>query len=109
MPVQLQCLSHSPLMDANRPPAAVETEARAKISAAREEVERFQPELVVLFAPDHFNAFFYDIMPPFCIGAAAESIGDYGSEAGQINVSTDLSVSCTEAMLRAGFDMTLSY
>jgi 2,3-dihydroxyphenylpropionate 1,2-dioxygenase len=109
MPVLLQCLSHSPLMDANRPPPEVEAEARAKIQAARDEIERFQPELTLLFAPDHFNAFFYDFMPPFCIGAAAESIGDYGSAAGPINVASALSVACTEAVLKAGFDMALSY
>ena len=28
--------------------------------------------LVVVFGPDHFNGFFYELMPAFCIGTAAE-------------------------------------
>ena len=35
------------------------------------------------FAPDHYNGFFYRLMPPFCIGYAAESIGDYDSQVGR--------------------------
>jgi 2,3-dihydroxyphenylpropionate 1,2-dioxygenase len=57
-------------MQANPPPAEVEAEVRDIIRSAREAVEAFDPDLIVLFAPDHFNAFFYEIMPPFCIGVA---------------------------------------
>ena len=32
----------------------------------------FTPDLVVVFGPDHFNGFFYELMPAFCIGTAAE-------------------------------------
>lgn len=109
MPVLLQCLSHSPLMYANRAPAEVERDVHAALQARREEIEQFRPELVVLFAPDHFNGFFYDAMPPFCIGAAAESIGDYGTEGGAFSVPAAVSVSCVEAMLESGFDVSLSY
>lgn len=109
MPVLLQCLSHSPLMDAADPPAEVEAEVRAAIGAAREEVDRFRPELVVLFAPDHFNGFFYDLMPPFCIGAAAESVGDYGSPAGPLPVPTDLATECAGAVMEGGIDVALSH
>ena len=31
----------------------------------------FDPDLVVVFGPDHFNGFFYELMPAFCIGTAA--------------------------------------
>lgn len=72
----LQCLSHSPLIGAHNPPPDVEAEAQAAIDATRAAVEQFQPDLVVLFAPDHFNGFFHDLMPPFCIGAKADSVGD---------------------------------
>ena len=109
MPVHLQCLSHSPLMQANPPPADVAAEVRAVIQSARDTVERFDPELVVLFAPDHFNAFFYDMMPPFCIGAHADAIGDYGSHAGPLSVAIRPATECAEAVMAAGIDVTLSY
>ena len=32
--------------------------------------------------PNHYNGFFYNLMPPYCLGYAATSIGDYGSQAG---------------------------
>jgi 2,3-dihydroxyphenylpropionate 1,2-dioxygenase len=87
----------------------VEGEVRGVIRSAREAVERFDPELVVLFAPDHFNAFFYDMMPPFCIGVHADSIGDYGSQAGPLSVATQLAAECAEAAMAAEIDVSLSY
>ena len=109
MPILLQCLSHSPLMGLNQPAAPVVAEVAAAVAAARAEVERFGPDLVVLFAPDHFNGFFYDMMPPFCIGAAATSVGDYGTQPGAIPVDRDLAVRCAEAVLAEGVDVALSY
>lgn len=109
MPVYLQCLSHSPLMQANPLSADVEAEVRGILQSARDAVERFDPGLVILFAPDHFNAFFYDMMPPFCIGVHADSIGDYGSHAGPLSVATQLAAECAEAVLAADIDVTLSY
>ena len=50
--------------------------------AARDFVTDFDPELVVTFAPDHYNGFFYRAMPPFCIGTAATGVGDYGTYKG---------------------------
>jgi hypothetical protein len=35
-------------------------------------LHQFKPDLVVVFGPDHFNGFFYELMPAFCIGTAAE-------------------------------------
>ena len=105
----LQCLSHSPLIGAHNPPPEVAAEAQAAIDAARRAVETFQPELVVLFAPDHFNGFFHDLMPPFCIGAKADSVGDYGMPIGALNVPTELAIACAAAAGQAGVDVALSH
>lgn len=105
----LQCLSHSPLIGAHNPRPEIEAEAQAAIAAARDEVERFEPELVVLFAPDHFNGFFHDMMPAFCIGARAESVGDYGMPTGPLDVPTDMAVECAAAVLEAGVDVAVSH
>lgn len=38
-------------------------------AGARTHIAYFAPDLVVLFAPDHYNGFFYDMMPPFCMAS----------------------------------------
>src|ERR1700685_3361743 len=85
----LVTMSHSPLMAFTEP--AVETRARVDMAlgGARKFIAEFDPELVVLFGPDHYNGFFYDMMPSFCIGGAAESIGDYDTPAGPLPVDHD--------------------
>jgi 2,3-dihydroxyphenylpropionate 1,2-dioxygenase len=64
--------------------------------------------LVVVFAPDHYNGFFYRLMPPFCIGTAATGVGDYGTHAGPLNVPADLATGMATAAWDAGVDVALS-
>ena len=47
-------------------------------------------------------------MPPFCIGYAAESIGDYGSQAGRLDVPEDLARALAEAVIGDGIDLAVS-
>ena len=68
----------------------------------------FDPDVIVNFAPDHYNGFFYRLMPPFCIGYAAESIGDYGSQAGRLDVPEDLARALAEAVIGDGIDLAVS-
>lgn len=68
----------------------------------------FDPELVVIFSPDHYNGFFYRTMPPFCIGTAAQGVGDYGTYAGPLNVPGDIADACARAVLESGVDVALS-
>lgn len=109
MSALLQCLSHTPLVGHVDPALDVLAEVDATVAAARERVGRFDPELVILFAPDHYNGFFYDLMPSFCIGAAAHAIGDFGTLAGPLPVPKALAEACAEAVLAAGVDAALSY
>lgn len=109
MSVYLHCLSHTPLVGHVDPDASVLAEVDARVAAARERIARFEPELVILFAPDHYNGFFYDLMPPFCIGAQAHAIGDFGSAAGPLEVPRSLAEDCAAAVLAAGVDVALSY
>jgi 2,3-dihydroxyphenylpropionate 1,2-dioxygenase len=80
----------------------------AALDDARAFIADFAPELVVLFGPDHYNGFFYDMMPSFCIGAAAESIGDYDTGAGILPVDHDVALGFMRAVLDAEVDVTLS-
>ena len=61
--------------------------------------------MIINFAPDHYNGFFYKLMPPFCIGYAAESIGDYGSQAGRLDVPEDLARALAESVIGDGIDL----
>ena len=109
MSVLLQCLSHTPLIGELDPEQAVLSEVDATIAAARVRIERFDPELVILFAPDHYNGFFYDIMPSFCIGTAAHAIGDFGTQAGNLDVPEALAEACAQSVLASGVDAAVSY
>jgi len=71
-------------------------------------VTDYDPELVVIFAPDHYNGFFYKAMPPFCIGTAAQGVGDYGTHAGPLNVPDDIATDCAKAVLESGIDVAIS-
>ncbi len=109
MSVLVQCLSHTPLIGELDPEQAVLSEVDGTIAAARSRIERFDPELVILFAPDHYNGFFYDIMPSFCIGTAAHAIGDFGTQAGNLDVPQALAEACARSVLESGVDAAVSY
>ena len=108
MPSALVTMSHSPLMGFTEPAAATRERVDAAFDDARTFIAQFSPELVVLFGPDHYNGFFYDMMPPFCIGAAAESIGDYDTASGPLSVDHDAAWHLVRSVLDAGIDVTLS-
>lgn len=104
----LVCISHSPLIGYT--PLAPELTAQVDqaFQDARDFIARFEPDLVVLFAPDHYNGFFYDMMPSFCVGAAATSIGDYDSPAGSLSVDRDAAYALVRGALAEDVDVTVS-
>lgn len=104
----LCCLSHSPLLNLPGPSAELIDEINGELARARAFVTEFAPELVVIFAPDHYNGFFYKLMPPFCIGSAATGVGDYGTHAGPLAVESALATACATAVLDAGVDVAIS-
>lgn len=109
MNAYLHCLSHSPLVGYVDPTPEILAEVEGTIAAARQRIAAFDPELVILFAPDHYNGFFYDIMPPFCIGMAATAIGDFNSAAGELSVPAELAEACARAVIESGVDTAVSY
>lgn len=68
----------------------------------------YDPEVVVIFSPDHYNGFFYRVMPPFCIGTDAVGVGDFGTQSGPLNVPADIATDCAAAVLDAGVDVAIS-
>lgn len=104
----LCCTSHSPLLNLPGPSRELLDDIEAALADARRFVTDYDPELVVIFSPDHYNGFFYRTMPPFCIGTAAAGVGDYGSHAGPLNVPEDVATDCARAVLESGIDVAIS-
>jgi 2,3-dihydroxyphenylpropionate 1,2-dioxygenase len=108
MTLALLATSHSPLLEHAELNAEVSAELESAFAQARRFVHDFDPDVIVNFAPDHYNGFFYQLMPPFCIGYAAESIGDYGSQAGPLDVPEDLARALAESVIGDGIDIAVS-
>lgn len=108
MTLSLLAMSHSPLLNHAELDQEVAEELERTFDTARAFVRDVDPELIVNLAPDHYNGFFYDVMPPFCIGLAATSVGDYGSQAGPLDVPADLAKGLSEAVLREEVDIAVS-
>ena len=109
MSVALVCASHTPLM--YRGPATNETEQRVRTAFGQLAafVKEFAPDYVIQFAPDHFNGFFYDLMPPFCVGAGAVSLGDWGGGTGPLNVPEEAAIALVDHLRSEDFDVAISY
>ncbi|MGY1662219.1 3-carboxyethylcatechol 2,3-dioxygenase [Geodermatophilus sp. SYSU D00705] len=108
MSLALCALSHTPVMGVHQPTDDVVDRVQAAIDDAREFVVAFDPELVVVFAPDHYNGFLYDLMPSFCIGAAATAVGDYGTSGGPLPVDGSAARTFTATALDRGVDVAFS-
>lgn len=109
MIVGVVCMSHSPLLDRNRAPADTEQRFNTALKQATDFVVSLEPTLTVVFYPDHVNGFFYNLLPAFCIGVEGQSIGDYGTVAGKLNIPEALAMSCVSSVLAQGVDVALSY
>lgn len=109
MSLSLVAMSHSPLLHRVEPPAGVRAELEEVFDRTRAFVRDVDPELVITIGPDHYNGFFYDIMPPACIGTAAFSIGDYDTAAGDLPVPTELAADLAGSVLRGGVDVAVSH
>jgi 2,3-dihydroxyphenylpropionate 1,2-dioxygenase len=109
MPLAVVCASHTPLM--NRGPASSAATERVKAAFAELSafVRRYEPDYVIQFGPDHFNGFFYDMMPSFCVGAGALSIGDWSTGTGPLDVPEAAALALLDHLRADDFDIALSY
>jgi 2,3-dihydroxyphenylpropionate 1,2-dioxygenase len=101
-------LSHSPLIGKNDPAPEVLARVDQAVEDAKAFVRAFDPELVVLYAPDHYNGFFYKEMPPFCLATEAHAVGDFGSASGPLSVDTGAAKALAQGLLDRGVDLTIS-
>lgn len=101
-------MSHSPLLGLNPISAEDQQALDCAIAQARAAVQAFDPELIVLLGPDHYNGFFNEMMPPFCIGTQATAIGDYLSPAGPLNVAQEQALALADYLMDQHFDIAVS-
>lgn len=101
-------LSHSPLIGKNDPAPEVLARVDHAVDTARAFIRDFDPDLVVLYAPDHYNGFFYKEMPPFCLATEAHAVGDFGTSAGPLSVDTAAAKALAQGVLDRGVDLTVS-
>lgn len=111
MSAMLVCAAHSPLMNYLAPDAAVSQPIMDALHEVAQRVKAFDPELVVVFGPDHFAGFFYDLMPPFCVGVRAQAMGDFGisTEGQSCRTPEELARGLVAALHAADVDAALSY
>lgn len=82
---------------------------RERFKQLADDVLAYDPDFIIVFGPDHFNGFFYDLMPAFCVGADAEAIGDYGTKRGKLRTDESLAVELAEFLGENDFDLAVSY
>ena len=107
--LQAACASHTPLMAFTDPGKGIGDDVRAAFERLGKRIEAFDPQIVFQFSPDHYNGFFYDLMPPFCVGVQCSAIGDYGTYSGPLRVPEEFALGAHAAASDADIDMALSH
>lgn len=107
--LSLVSASHSPLMF--KGPASDDDVAaiRNGFKALADFVTQARPQLIIQFAPDHLNGFLYDMMPAFCVGAAARAVGDWGTIDSDLPVPREIAEALADHLLDGGFDIAVSH
>ena len=81
---------------------------RKAYQARIDEFNAFDPELVVVFGADHYDALHLKLMPPFVIGMAAQSINDPGGYPGTVDVPAELAKALATTLMTQDFDVATS-
>lgn len=102
------CASHAPLIHRTSGGRVGET-FESSLRATGAWIEEFAPDLVIEFFPDHFNGFFYDSMPNFCVGLHATSVGDWDTKSGPLQVPTEMAEALVDAVRAQDVDVDVSH
>ncbi|MBC8642765.1 3-carboxyethylcatechol 2,3-dioxygenase [Caballeronia sp. EK] len=109
MTLAVLCASHTPLMKDGIADDEVRSSVKQGFESLAKRAEAFAPDLLIQFAPDHFNGFFYEVMPSFCVGINATSLGDWDTSTGPLPVVSDDALQLSEMLLHEGVDVAVSY
>jgi 2,3-dihydroxyphenylpropionate 1,2-dioxygenase len=106
---QLTCVSHGPALATPLPVPREHTAVKAAYAARAAALEAFDPELIVIFAPDHYTDIHLELVPPFCIGLRCEAVADYGGFPGLLNVPAGIALECVQWLREHDVDVAASH
>jgi 2,3-dihydroxyphenylpropionate 1,2-dioxygenase len=109
MSVSVLFASHTPLKDYLSPGAEIEQDVEDALAKLRKTAVEFDPDLVVAIGPDHFNGFFYQVMPSFCVGMEAYSVGDWNTPEGPVTVERSVAEGLAQTLLDNDVDAAISH
>ncbi|MCA1983088.1 3-carboxyethylcatechol 2,3-dioxygenase [Nocardioides nematodiphilus] len=105
MALAVAALSHAPSFGNVDPGGTIKAEIDAAIAEVCTFVEEFDPEVVVVFGPDHFNGHLYSLITPWTVGAQAEGVGDYGTTSGSVPVDAEVARELHALVLEQGVEL----
>ena len=105
MSLAVAALSHAPSFGNVDPGGTTFAEINTAIEDVKTFVGEFDPEVVVVFGPDHFNGQLYSNISPWVVGAQAEGIGDYGTTEGPIPVDSEVARELHARVLEQGIEI----
>lgn len=108
MSLAVVAMSHAPSFGNVDPGGTIFAEINKAIGDVRTFVENFAPDITIALGPDHFNGVMYEMMPPFCVGAQANGVGDWGTVAGPLPVDSDIARELHKLILEDGIDIARS-
>lgn len=107
---QLICVSHGPALATGPiPEPLAQAAVRGAYDARAAAMQAFDPELIVMFAPDHYTGVHLQMVPPFCVGLACQAVADYGGFPGRLDVPSELAWDCLAAVREAEIDIAASH
>lgn len=101
-------VSHTPLLGLNPLPADVDDDLQSAIARMRAQVNAWRPDRIIMIGPDHYNSFFNELMPPFCIGTQASAVGDFRTPAGPLRVDEALALALATHLMDHDVDIAVS-
>ncbi|WP_110239448.1 3-carboxyethylcatechol 2,3-dioxygenase [Nocardioides gilvus] len=105
MSLAVVAMSHAPSFGNVDPGGGTKSEIDSAIVEVQDFVNEFDPEVVVVFGPDHFNGQLYSLITPWVVGAQAEGVGDYGTTAGPVPVDSETARALHAAVLEQGIEI----
>ena len=111
MSTYVACCSHSPMMVMGLDQVVPGEQDRyhAAMASVAAELEAYDPELIVVFYPDHFIGFPLDLIPPFCVGINARSAEEFGIAEHQLDVPQEIAGELVEHLQGLNFDVAFSH
>src|SRR2546421_6010496 len=103
-------MSHSPMMNLPIPKGRDQVERfKNAVQELASRLRAAEPDVLVLFGPDHFRALFYDLMPAFTIGIdRIAGWGDWNTPTGPFVSQPELANHILHTCLAQDFDAAFS-